>query len=89
MFEEWRELWSRRLRGVGEGAHCYWKLCKNEFPWDSDLLLPDFGCARNTTKVFLEISKILGRPFSKKFTTCACLGFGQGGTQKYVQEEIV
>lgn len=55
----------------------------------SDLVLPDSGWAKNTTKVFLETSKIFGRPSSKQFATSACLGFGQGWRQKYVQGETV
>lgn len=55
----------------------------------SDPVLPDSGWARNTAQVFLETSKILGRPSSKKFATSVCLGFGQARRQKYVQEETV
>lgn len=43
----------------------------------SNPVLPDSGWARNTTKVFLEISKIFGRPSSKQFATSAHLGFGR------------
>lgn len=55
----------------------------------SDLVLPDSGWTRNTTKVFLETSKIFGKPFSEQFAISACLGLGQGWRQKYVQGETV
>lgn len=50
----------------------------------SDLVLPDSGWARNTTEVFLETSNFFGRPSSKQFAIFTCLGFSQGGRQKYV-----
>ena len=77
----WKGAW-------GWSAGFCWKLCKNEFPRERSGT-SWFWLGQKYHKVFLETSKIFGRPSSKQFATSACLGFGQTWRQKYVQGETV
>lgn len=88
MFEEGEEMCGAR-KAWGQSGGVVVGNCGRMSFLVSDPVLPDSGWARNTTQVFLEISKIFGRPSSKQFATSTCRGFGQVRRQKYVQGETV
>lgn len=54
-----------------------WELCKNSFPCENPALLESGGEKKNTTKVFLETTKIFGRLFYMHFAIYAYLDFVQ------------